>query len=423
MNILVLGSGGREHAICWKIKESKRADKIYCAPGNAGTAKVAENYDIDISNNEKVKEFCLAKNVNLVVVGPEMPLSRGITDLLEEKGILVCGPSYAASRMESSKIFAKELMGRYNIPTASFRIFDRYKDAEKHIEKVGAPIVIKADGLAGGKGVFVAGTVEEAKDAAKSILEDKMFGAAGGKLIVEECLIGEEVSVIVATDGINIIPFVSTQDHKRAFDGDEGPNTGGMGAYAPAPVLTKELYDEIYEKILKPTVDGMRNEEMPYKGFLYAGIMVTSDGPKVLEYNVRFGDPECQAILPKLKTDFVELIEGIAKRDISSINLEWDERDCICVVLVSGGYPGEYTKGKAIEGIEEAEQQGTIVFHAGTKKEDGKPVTSGGRVLNVVGLGNGIKDAIDTAYKGVSKINFDGMFYRKDIAHRALNRA
>ncbi len=422
MKVLVLGSGGREHALCWKISQSARLTKLYCAPGNAGTANVAENKNIDIDNNEEVKEFCLKNDIDLVVVGPEIPLSRGIVDLLEEQNILVCGPSYAASRMESSKVFAKELMGRYSIPTAGFRLFDQYDDAAAYIEKVGAPVVVKADGLAAGKGVFVAGSVEEAKEAAKSILQDKMFGSSGVKLIVEECLTGEEVSVIVATDGTNITPFVSTQDHKRAFEGDEGPNTGGMGAYAPAPVLTYELYKEIYEKVLKPTVDGLKEEGITYKGFLYAGIMVTEDGPKVLEYNVRFGDPECQAVLPKLKSDFLEVAHAIAKSDISSLNLEWDERDCVCVVLASGGYPGKYEKRKVITGIEEAEKEGTVVFHAGTKKEENNVVTSGGRVLNVVGLGHGIEQAIDSAYKGVAKINFEGMFYRKDIAYRALNR-
>jgi len=422
MRILVLGSGGREHAFCWKISQSKKVTKLYCAPGNAGTEEVAENVNIIADDTDKVKEFCIAEKIDLVVVGPELPLSKGITDILEEQNILVCGPSYAASRIESSKIFAKELMARYHVPTSNFRIFDQVEKAYEYIEEEGLPIVIKADGLAAGKGVFIPSTLNEAKDNLISILEDRVFGAAGNKVLIESFLEGEEVSVIVATDGENILPFVSSQDHKRIFDEDKGPNTGGMGAYSPAPVLDEETYDEVNITVLKPIIDGLREEGMPYKGFLYAGLMITEDGPKVLEFNVRFGDPETQVILPRLKTDIVEVLEGIAKKDINGMTFEWDERCCVSVVLVSGGYPGEYEKGIAIEGLEEAQKAGAIVFHAGTKKENNAIVTAGGRVLNITGLGDDIIEAIDTAYKGVEQIKFDGMFFRKDIAYRAVKR-
>ncbi len=422
MKILVIGSGGREHALCWKIKQSSRTEKLYCMPGNAGTAKFAVNVDIDIRDNDAVKMFCEEKSIGLVVVGPEVPLARGITDVLENGGIKVCGPSYAASRLESSKMFSKEQMGRRGVPTASFRIFDDIQKAEEHIKSVGAPIVVKADGLAAGKGVIVAKTEEEALQAAKAMLEDKTFGAAGHKIIVEECLEGEEASVMVLSDGTNIIPLESSQDHKRAYDGDKGPNTGGMGAYSPAPVVTEEVFKRIKEEVLQPIVDGLREEGMPYKGLLYAGIMMTDEGPKVLEFNVRFGDPEAQVILPRLKSDFVDLLEATADGDLSGVTPEWESNVCACVVLASKGYPGEYEKGLEIKGTEEAEKEGVIVFNAGTKMSDGQLVTSGGRVLNVVGKGRDIKEAMDNIYKGIEKISFDGMHYRKDIGYRAIAR-
>ncbi len=422
MNILVIGSGGREDALCWKIKQSPKVETLYCAPGNGGTGKHAENVDLDTGDNQKVIDFCKEKNVELVVVGPEAPLAVGIADDLEEAGIKTFGPGYAGARLESSKIFAKELMGTYSIPTAGFRTFDDFEKAEQYIRESGAPIVIKAYGLAAGKGVIVTDDVEEAVRAAKDMLVEKIFGSAGQRIVVEEFLSGEEASMLVVTDGNNIIPLASSQDHKRALEGDQGPNTGGMGAYSPAPVVSDELFNEIMETAVKPTVNALQKEGIVYKGVLYVGIMLTEDGPKVLEYNVRFGDPETQAVLARLKSDIVELLDATAQGDISNLELEWDEREAVCVVLASEGYPGEYEKGKEITGIDAAEAEGALVFHAGTKLKDGHLVTSGGRVLNVVGMGVGIKEAVDNTYRAVEKIKFDGMRYRKDIAYRAIAR-
>ena len=422
MNILVIGSGGREHTLCWKLKHSPSVDKIYCAPGNGGTAIDAENIDLQTDNHENVINFCKNKKIDLVVIGPEAPLAVGLSDDLEGAKINVFGPSYAAARLESSKIFAKEFMGRYNVPTASFRIFDDFDKAEEYIRAEGAPIVVKAYGLAAGKGVIVASTVEEAIEAAREMLVDKKFGPAGNKIIVEECLQGEEASILVLTDGENIIPLASSQDHKRVGEGDTGLNTGGMGAYSPAPVITDELFKEIMETAIKPTIEGLKQENISYRGVLYAGLMMTQDGPKVLEYNVRFGDPETQVILPRIKSDLAEILMATAKGDLSGKKIEWDEREAVCVVLAAGGYPGSYEKGKPISGIKEAEETGAIVFHAGTLQAGDETITAGGRVLGVVGMGEGIKEAIENAYKAVDKISFDGMHYRKDIAHRALSR-
>lgn len=422
MKVLVIGSGGREHALCWKLAESESVTKVYCAPGNGGTLSAATNVDLNVEEHNEVIDFCKVNGIDLVVVGPEAPLAVGIADDLEKADIKVFGPSYAAARMESSKIFAKEIMGRYNVPTASFRIFDDFQKAEEYIRNQEVPMVVKAYGLAAGKGVIIASTIDEAIKAAERMLVDKEFGSAGSKIMVEEYLNGEEASILVLTDGENILPLASSQDHKRANEGDTGPNTGGMGAYSPAPVINDTLFDEIISSIIKPTVEGLKNEGIIYKGVLYAGLMMTEDGPKVLEYNVRFGDPETQAILPRIKSDFAEVLMAVAEGDISGKTIEWDERECVCVVLASGGYPGSYEKGKEIRGLKEASRAGAIVFHAGTKLEDGKIVTSGGRVLNIVGLGSDIREAIEKTYEGVSKINFEDMHYRKDIAHRALAR-
>jgi phosphoribosylamine--glycine ligase len=377
---------------------------------------------MDISDHQAVKSFCKEENIDLVVIGPEAPLATGIADTLEGEGIKVFGPSYAASRMESSKIFAKELMGRRGVPTAAFRIFDDLEKAEEYIRSAASPVVVKADGLAAGKGVVVSKTVEEAVSAAKDMLVEKKFGSAGNKIIVEECLKGEEASILVITDGHNILPLASSQDHKRVFDGDKGPNTGGMGAYSPTPAISDEMFDEIIDSIVRPTIDGLREEGIPYKGVLYTGVMITDEGPKVLEYNVRFGDPETQAILPRMKTDLAELLLAAAEGDVSGRRLKWDRRECVCVVLASGGYPGSYAKGKKITGIEEAEKDGALVFHAGTRLENGEFFTSGGRVLNVVGLGKDIKEAVANTYRAAEKINFESMHYRKDIGHRAIAR-
>ncbi len=423
MNVLVIGSGGREHALCWKIKQSPLVEKLYCAPGNGGTSQVAENVEMDVSEHQEVRNFCRQKRIDLVVVGPELPLAQGIADELEDDGVNVFGPSYAAARMESSKIFSKEFMGRYGIPTAKFRIFTDIKKAEDYIMVKGAPIVVKAFGLAAGKGVVVAETVREAIDGARAMLVHKEFGSAGRQIIVEECLRGEEASILVITDGETIVPLATSQDHKRVYDGDQGPNTGGMGAYSPAPVIDEEIYKEIMTKIVEPTVRNLREEGISYKGVLYAGVMLTADGPKTLEYNVRFGDPETQAIIPRIKSDFAELLMAAATGDLKGKTVEWDERESVSVVLASGGYPGVYAKGKVITGIEEAEKNGAIVFHAGTKWENGSLVTNGGRVLNVTALGETIEEAVWLAYEAVSKIHFDNMHFRRDIAHRAIHRA
>jgi phosphoribosylamine--glycine ligase len=422
MKIAVIGTGGREYAICWKLSKSPKVEKLYCIPGNGGTARVAANVKIDALDNEGIKKFCLEEKIDLVMIGPEAPLAHGLTDTLEAAGISVCGPSYAAARLEASKIFAKELMAEFGIPTAHFRVFDDYKKAEKYIMSAGAPLVIKADGLAAGKGVVVASTAEEAVKAAKEMLEEKKLGAAGNRILVEEFLKGEELSILVLTDGTTIVPLASSQDHKRVFDGDKGPNTGGMGAYSPAPVMTPELYEEVEEKILYPTLRGLKEKGVPYKGILYAGLMITDKGPMVMEYNVRFGDPEMQAVLPRMKTDVAELLMATAESDLAGKTIEWEEGACVCVVLASSGYPGNHEKGKEIYGICEAEKDGVLVFHAGTAESGGKIVTFGGRVLNVVGTGKDIKEAIDKVYAAIPKINFEGMFYRRDIGYRALER-
>ncbi|MGB3114463.1 MAG: phosphoribosylamine--glycine ligase, partial [Candidatus Omnitrophota bacterium] len=362
------------------------------------------------------------KNIDLVVVGPEAPLATGLADALESEGVKVFGPSYAAARLESSKIFAKELMGKHSIPTAEFRIFDNIDKAEGYIRSVGAPVVVKADGLAAGKGVIVADTKEEAIEAAKSMLVEKKFGSAGNKIIVEECLKGEEASILVITDGQNILPLASSQDHKRVLDGDQGPNTGGMGAYSPTPVVDKEMFQKVIETIVRPTIDGLRNDGILYKGVLYTGIMITDAGPKVLEYNVRFGDPETQVILPRMRSDLVDVLAAAAGGGLSGKKVKWDERECVCVVLVSGGYPGSYEKGKRITGLEEAKKEGAFVFHAGTRSDNNELFTAGGRVLNVVGLGQDIKEAVANTYRAVEKIHFEGMHYRRDIGYRAIQR-
>ena len=422
MNILVIGSGGREHAICWKLRQSKSVRDIFCAPGNPGTAEAAVNAAVDSEQHEAVISFCRRNAVDLAVIGPEAPLAKGLTDALQSAGVKVFGPRYEAARLESSKIFAKEMMGGYDVPTASFRIFEDYKKAETYIKSTAAPLVVKAYGLAAGKGVIIAEKTDDALIAAKDMLVDKKFGSAGQRIIVEEFLTGEEASILVVTDGVNVIPLASSQDHKRVSDGDKGPNTGGMGAYSPAPVVDDRLFGEIMDTIIYPTVRGMRDQGFIYRGVLYAGVMITANGPKVLEYNVRFGDPETQAILPRLKSDISELFMAAAEGDISGIKLEWDERHAGCVVLASGGYPDAYAKGKRITGIDEARSAGALVFHAGTALANGDPVTAGGRVLNVVGLGYGIKEAMDNAYKGAAKINFEGMHYRRDIGYRAIAR-
>jgi phosphoribosylamine--glycine ligase len=423
MNILVIGSGGREHALAWKIAQSAKVGKIYCAPGNAGTAQIAENVNLKAEDLPGLLKFAKDKQIDLTVVGPEVPLVLGIVDLFESHGLKIFGPSQAAAQLEGSKVFAKNLMKKYNIPTADFLSFTDPTEAKRFIEKVGAPVVIKADGLAAGKGVIIAKTKAAAEKAVDSILKEKEFGEAGKRIIIEECLEGEEASILCFTDGQTIIPMASAQDHKRVNDNDEGPNTGGMGAYSPAPIVTPSLMEIVKRDILGPTISGMEAEGTRYQGVLYVGIMVTKNGPKVLEYNARFGDPETQCILPRLKTDLIDILLSTINYQLSTISFEWDPRPAVCVVLASGGYPGHYKKGYEIAGLSKARQlEDVIVFHAGTEEKEGQVVTSGGRVLGVVGLGDTIRHAIDRSYLAVKMIDFKDMHYRQDIGRRALKR-
>ncbi|MEK6727188.1 MAG: phosphoribosylamine--glycine ligase [Candidatus Omnitrophota bacterium] len=425
MRILVVGSGGREHALVWKIAQSKLADKVFCAPGNGGIAQAAECVDIKTGNIPELLDFAKKEKIDLTVVGPEAPLALGIVDEFKNHKLSIFGPNKSASRLESSKVFAKELMVKYKVPTAGFDIFENAAEARKYIEEKGAPCVIKADGLAQGKGVIVAKTKEEAIDAVNLIMEKRVFSEAGNRVIIEECLEGEEASILVLTDSKEVIALASSQDHKRVFDNDQGANTGGMGAYSPAPIVTRELFKDIMERIIYRTIDGLSREGVDYQGVLYAGIMLTKQGPKTLEFNVRFGDPETEAILPRLKSDFLEVMLATAEGKLNKISklggLAWDNRVCVCVVCASKGYPGEYEKGKEIFGLDEAAgMKDIVVFHAGTKRENNKILTNGGRVLGVTGMGKSIKETIDQAYKGVEKIHFDGMHYRRDIGQKAI---
>ncbi len=423
MKILVVGSGGREHALVWKIAQSPMAEKIYCAPGNGGIEDIAQCLDIAADNINALLDFALREKIDLTVVGPEAPLAAGIVDLFESKGLKIFGPSKLASQLESSKVFAKNIMKKYNVPTAGFKEFTNSESALSFVKEAGRPLVIKADGLCAGKGVFVCANLAEQEQAINSILKDNAFGDSGGRIIIEECLSGQEASIIVISDGDNVITMASSQDHKRIFDGDMGPNTGGMGAYSPAPVVTNEVLKYIQEKIIMPTIKGMKSEGIPFSGVLYAGVMITEQGPKVLEFNVRFGDPETQAILPRLKSDLLELILKSVDKKLDGYTLEWDTRACVCVVVASGGYPGEYEKGKLIKGLTDIDSpKEGIVFHAGTKKQNGQILTSGGRVLGVTSLGNDIKSAIDNAYAVLDKISFDDMFFRGDIGKKALGK-
>jgi len=422
MRILVIGSGGREHALAWSIAQSKLCDKLFCTPGNGGIAQQAECIDMKAEDIMGLLEFARKERIDLTVVGPEAPLAAGIVDEFKKNDLRVFGPQKKAALLEASKVFAKELMFKYKVPTADFEIFEDPSLARKYIHELGAPCVIKADGLAQGKGVIVAKTIEEAEAAVKSIMEERIFGEAGNKVIIEECLQGQEASILVIADSEEVIALASAQDHKRINDSDQGPNTGGMGAYSPAPIVTRELFKEILDKVIYRTIDGLVKEGIEYSGVLYAGIMLTKDGPKTLEFNVRFGDPETQAILPRLKSDLVEVMLGASEKKLNRVRtLEWDERACVTVVCASGGYPGHYEKDKEIFGLDEAVKiKDLVVFHAGTKKQGDKILTSGGRVLGVTGLGSTIKDAINKAYEGVSKISFEGMHYRKDIGYKAL---
>jgi len=425
MNILVIGSGGREHALAWKAAQSPEADTVFVAPGNAGTAREpgVKNISIDVLDLEGLAKFATENNVGLTIVGPEAPLVAGIVDLFEERGLRVFGPSAGAAQLEGSKAFTKDFLARQNIPSAAYGNFTDVDEALAYVRKQGAPIVVKADGLAAGKGVIVAMTLEEAENAVRDMLAGNAFGDAGSRVVVEEFLDGEEASFIVMVDGEHVLPMATSQDHKRVGDGDTGPNTGGMGAYSPAPVVTADVHERIMNEVIYPTVRGMAAEGHPYKGFLYAGLMIdTSGAPRVIEFNCRFGDPETQPILLRMKSDIVELCQAAIDANLDQCSSDWDERAAVGIVLAAGGYPGSYNKGDAISGLPETDIEGEKAFHAGTTLNGNQVVTSGGRVLCATALGNTVTEAQQRAYKLAEKIRWDGAFYRNDIAYRAIAR-
>jgi len=421
MKVLVIGSGGREHALVWKITQSPKISQIYCAPGNAGISKLAQCVNINADSIDKLVDFAQEEKIDLTIVGPELPLSNGIVNEFNRKGLRVFGPSKKATEIESSKVFSKYLMKKYNIPTANYEVFQNSEKAFDYIKQQVFPLVIKADGLAAGKGVFIVKDLLQARDALDALMEEKKFGEAGRQVIIEEFLEGEEVSILAFCDGKTIVPMVSSQDHKKIFDNDRGLNTGGMGAYSPVPFYPNEFEKRVLEEILKPTVKGLQSEGREYKGVLYAGLILTKQGPKVLEFNARFGDPETQVILPRLKTDLIDIFNAVIEGTLHKINIEWKDNAAVCVVMASGGYPGKYQKGKVISGLERLEKmKDIIVFHAGTKFQDDKIITSGGRVLGITAWDENISKAKERAYKGVKEIYFEDMYYRKDIASKAI---
>jgi phosphoribosylamine--glycine ligase len=423
MKVLIVGSGGREHALTWKITRSDKVSKVYCAPGNTGTAGLAENIDISSEDIPRLLEFARKERIDLTVVGPELPLTMGIVDEFQKYGLRVFGPDKKAAEIEGSKIFTKNLLKKYHIPTAECEIFSSVSEARVYLEKASFPLVVKADGLAAGKGVIICRTLEEGMGAVASIMEEKVFGEAGSRVVIEEFLAGEEASFLAFTDGENILPMVTSQDHKPVYDNDEGPNTGGMGAYSPAPVISEGLFQRIERDIMIPAVRGLVSEGRPYKGVLYAGLMISGNQVKVLEFNARFGDPEAQPILMRMKSDLVPVLEAVIDGKLNKIEIEWRKEASVCVVMASGGYPGPYEKGKEILGLEEAKAlQDVVVFHAGTKSMDNRICTNGGRVLGVTSLGIGVAEAINKAYEAVKLIKWNGVHYRSDIGKKALKR-
>lgn len=420
LKVLVVGSGGREHALVWKLAQSPRVTKVFCAPGNAGIATQAECVPIPATDLQSLRDFALAQQVDFTVVGPEAPLAAGIADVFRAAGLRIFGPSRAAARLESSKAFAKELMAKYGIPTGRFQIFHNPKEAKAYLRQWDGPCAVKADGLAAGKGVIVAADAGEALRAVDTLTGEHREAAA--VLVVEEFLAGEEVTVMAFTDGKTVKPMVWAQDHKRVFDGDQGPNTGGMGAYSPTGLETPALQQEICERILVPVVAALAREGTPYRGVLYAGLILTEEGPKVLEFNARFGDPECQVVLPRLQTDLVEILEAVENGVLADLNITWAEDAAVCVVLASGGYPGPYRTGYPITGLE-ALPEGVTAFHAGTAMREDQIVTAGGRVLGITALGPTLPEAVAQAYRGVEAVRFTGCHYRRDIAWRALARS
>ena len=423
MKVLVVGSGGREHTLSWKLAQSPRVTELLAAPGNPGIARHARCLSIRERDVEALREAALRERVDLTVVGPELPLSLGLADRFRERGLAVFGPSQAAARLESSKAFAKDLMARHGIPTARFRAFTEAGPARAWCRELGAPLVVKADGLAAGKGVMICRTLPEADTAVAQCLDERAFGAAGASVVIEEFMEGEEASFFAVTDGAAILPLASAQDHKTVFDGDQGPNTGGMGAYSPAPVVDVGMTERVMAEIVRPTVAAMAKEGVPFAGFLYVGLMITRDGPRVVEFNCRFGDPECQVVIPRLAGDLLPLLDAVARGAGIPASVSWTPDASVCVVMSSGGYPGPYETGRPITGLTEAEAlPGVRVFHAGTALRDGALVTAGGRVLGVQALGGTVRAAVDAAYAAVARIRFEGAHFRRDIARRALAR-
>jgi len=421
MNVLVIGSGGREHALAWKVRQSPRVKRVFCAPGNAGIAAVADLVPHAADDIAALAAFALNQRIDLTIVGPEVPLTLGIVDEFHRHGLRIFGPSREAAQLEGSKAFSKDLFRRYGIPTGFFSTFTDPDEASRYVHEVGAPIVVKTDGLAAGKGVLICQTIQEAEEAINEIMRTRIFGDAGARIVVEEFLEGEEVSFMALTDGRAVLPLATSQDHKRAYDGETGPNTGGMGAYSPAPVVTPGLEERILHEIMQPTVKALRDAKIDFHGVLYAGLMLTAGGPKILEYNARFGDPECQALVMRLKSDLVDLLEACIDGTLAEQDVEWDERAAACVVLAAAGYPGNYERGKVIRGLDRLNGwENGMVFHAGTTRRDHDIVTNGGRVLGVTGLGATVRDAVGEAYWAVEQIHWEGVQYRRDIGHRAL---
>ncbi len=420
MNVLVIGSGGREHALCWKLKQSPKVERLYCAPGNAGISQIAQCVPVGVEDVNGLLAFALENNISLTIVGPEASLVLGIVDAFKKKGLKIFGPTQAAAQLEGSKAFCKDFMQRRGIPTAPYKVFDDPQTALEHLQNASMPIVVKADGVAAGKGVYVCQNLKEAQTAVDDMMVKKLFGQAGKRIVIEDCLQGQEASVLAICDGKHFLVLPTAQDHKRIFDDDLGPNTGGMGTFSPNPLVTAPVLDAIINRIIEPAVRGMYQEGMPFTGVLYAGIMLTKDGPMTLEYNVRFGDPETQCILPRLNSDLSDILMASCSGTLDQLSVKWDERACVCVVIASGGYPGAYQSGYPITGLEKANDDDTTVFHAGTKNDGGRIVTSGGRVLGVTALGLNLTKARERAYAAVDKIHFDHIFFRRDIGIKTL---
>ncbi len=425
MKVLVVGSGGREHALAWKIKQNPQLEQLYCAPGNAGTAQLAQNVPIDAEDIDGLLDLVVSQHINLTVVGPEGPLVAGIVDRFQQQGLRAAGPSREASRLEGSKAFAKDFMTRHAIPTGGYEVFDQLETAEttlKH-DAFQFPVVLKADGLAAGKGVFICPDLATSLEALNCIMQERKFGASGDRLVIEEFLEGEEASFMVFSDGVNVLPMVPSQDHKAIYEQDQGPNTGGMGAYSIDAILSDKLRQKVLDEIIYPTIKGMAEEGTPYQGILYAGLMMTREGPKVLEFNVRFGDPETQVILPRMESDLLDLLYAMADGNLEGVDIRWNKKAAVCVVIAAKGYPGSYEKGQEISGLDIAgEDENTIAFHAGTTLKNGKTVTNGGRVLGITSVAPTLQPAIMRAYEGVHKIHFEGMYCRRDIASKGLKR-